>query len=368
MTTGMRVCFVTPYSPKEVSGVGQVVANLGKGLSTRKHDYTILTKHVEEGTDIPGLVEITYKQIRFFGGLLLILGAFKEILRERLNIDILHLHSISSLTMASAILGRLLGIPTVLTLHGKFPQSQVGHWFKLTQRLTISLSSCVTCVSQDTKDFHQLTSAIVVRNGIDTTLFVPDSLARERMRSMLGLGGSFTLLFVGRWVAHKGVGSVIQLTKELDRKRMDVKLILVGSGDEKDIRNVVAELSIEDRVILVGRVDDVVPYYQCSDLFLLFTSPLEGLPLALLEAMACGLPCVASSVSGITEVIEDDVNGFSVEEADEKGLERRVIEIIEGRSDMDGIRKRARVTLVRKFGLDRMTEDYIRVFSSLLRS
>jgi glycosyltransferase involved in cell wall biosynthesis len=385
MTTGMRVCLVTPYSPKEVSGVGQVVLSLGKGLSKRNHSYEILTKSVEGEEEIPGMVEIPYREMRLIGGFLLIVAMLMEILRKRKDIDILHLHSISSLTMFSAILGRVLGIPTVLTLHGKFPESQVGVGFKLKQRLAIAMSSCVTCVSQDTKDFHKLTSAIVVRNGIDTTRFVPDPGARERTRNALGLGGSFAILFVGRWVIHKGIYHTIQLTRDLVKKGMDVKLVLVGSGDDHDVRNVVSTLSIDENVVLVGRVDDVVPYYQSSDLFVLFTSPLEGLPLTLLEAMACGLPCIATSVSGIAEVIEDGVNGFSVEEADEKGFEKLVTEIIEGSTDLDVIGERARTTVVNRLSLDvigerarttvvnrlsldKMTEEYIRVFGSLLRS
>lgn len=369
MTTGMRVCLVTPYSPREVSGVGQVVANLGKGLSDREHDPLILTKSITNGGgETPGMVEIAYRDIRLIGGLLLVLGALMVILRRRKSIDVLHLHSISSLTLASALMGKLLGIPTVLTLHGKFPESQEGASFRRKERMTISLSSCVTAVSEETRDFYQLESATVVWNGIDTSRFSPDTDARVRKREELGLRESLAILFIGRWVAHKGIYDLMHLTKELAEKGAKVKLLLVGSGEDEKVRQLVWELGIAENTVLAGRVDDVVPYYRCSDLFVLFTSPLEGLPLTLLEAMACGLPCLATSVSGITEVISDGANGYLIPQGDKKALLERISKIVKGDDGLEKISEKARITVTNRFSLEKMIEGYISIFGSVLRS
>ncbi len=372
MTTGMRVCLVTPYSPREISGVGQVVLNLGKGLRERKHDVMVLTKFSRNGpSGTPGLVEIDYREVRLVGGLLLSIGMIWRMLRERKRIDIVHLHSISSVTLACAVIGSILGKPRVLTLHGRFPRpksSVSSMWFGLKERMTLAFSKAVTCVSKDTKDFYRLDNAHVVWNGIDTSRFVPDLESRKTTRERLGLGDSFTLLFVGRWVAHKGIYDTIQLTGDLIHKGEDVRLILVGSGEDEKVRRSIDETSIGSRVVIAGRVEDVVPCFQSSDMFILFTSPLEGLPLTLLEAMACQLPCVATSVSGIQEAISDGIDGFLVKEGDFPGLKKVVVEFIEKQENYQNIGVNARKKVENRFDIAKMTRAYLDIYASILRA
>lgn len=367
----MRVCLVTPYTPKEISGVGQVVASLAKGLIEKKHNPMILTKSSKEDSpDIQGLVEIEYKDIRFIGGLLLIVRAMFRILREREGIDIIHLHSVSWLAVTCALLGCVLGIPRVLTLHGRFPALSnkfMNAIFNLEERLVIRMSSKTTCVSQDTKDFYELDSAVVVLNGVDISRYHPDQDERRKRREDLKLGESFVLLFLGRWVAHKGIYDLIRVTRNLLRKEIDLKLLLVGSGEEERVKEAIKRNSLQENVVLVGRVEDVAPFYQCSDLYVLYTSPLEGLPLTILEAMACGLPCVATSVSGITEAITNEKDGFLVEQGDVEALERRILACFGDRKNLKEVSRRARETIEKEFTLMKMTEDYLRVYASILR-
>jgi len=367
----MRICFVTPYSPKEISGVGQVVVNLGRGLEEKKHSSIILSKtSKEEGHEMPGLVEIDYRSIRFVGGFLLILRTLSWILRERKNIDILHLHSISWHTAASALLGRVIGIPRLLTIHGKFPppSNRISNTaFRLKERLAITMSSRMTSVSLEAKEPHHLDSTIVIRNGIDTSRFRPNPEERLRMREDLDLGESFALLFVGRLDAQKGIYELIDVVSRLALKDVDLRLLLVGSGEDEEVRNTIGEFSLENQTIWVGKAEDVLPFYQCSDLFILF-SYLEGIPLTLLEAMACELPCVATSVGGMPEVITNDVNGFLVEPGDKEALENRVLWCLENRESLRKVSRNARSAIESMFDLERMIDDYLEVYESLAMS
>lgn len=372
MWARMKVCHVTPYSPREVSGVGQVVANLSKALRERKHSSMILTKSsMGSHHNIYGLSEIEYKKIRFVGGLLLSLQAMIRIFRARKNIDILHLHSVSWLTTSCALIGLVLGIPRVLTLHGRFPSLPnrfLNALFGLEEKLVIRLASKTTCVSRDTREFYELDRAEVVWNGIDTSRFRPDPEERAKWRESFGLEESFVLLFLGRWVAHKGIYDLIGITRNLIPKKAGLKLILVGSGEKERVLSTVRKSSLEEEVLPIGRVEDVVPFYRCSDLYILFSSPLEGIPLTLLEAMACGLPCIATSVSGIREVIRDGENGFLVEQGDKEALEKRVLRCIEDRKRLENISKEARKTVKKRFTMARMAEDYLRVYATLLKN
>jgi glycosyltransferase involved in cell wall biosynthesis len=369
MVRRMKVCLVTAYSPREITGVGEVVATIAKGLLDRGHDFTVLTKSTEEdGPGFDQLTEIKYHDARFFGGLLLVLGALRWLFRERKNIDILHLHSVSWLTAATAVLGKVLGIPRVVTLHGKFPSLSnklLNSFFNLSLWLVIRFSNVATCVSEDTRSHHRLESAAIVHNGIDVVRFRREDEQRRVKRKELGLEGSFTLLYVGRLDINKGIRELIKVVGGLVPEHPDIRLMIVGTGDEELVRECLQEHSLEKNAIMVGGVENTVPYYQSSDAYVLF-SAFEGIPLTLLEAMACGLPCVATSVGGIPEVILDRVNGYLVTSGDTEGLTRLLVRVIGNQDEIQDVSGKARTTIENRFSSARMVEDYLGVYESTL--
>lgn len=369
MIRRMKVCLVTVYSPREITGVGEVVVTIGKGLLERGHDFTVLTKSTEDGGPVlPQLAEIEYRDVRFFGGLLLVIGALIWLFRERKNIDLLHLHSVSWLTASTAVLGAVLGIPRIVTLHGKFPSLSnrfLNAVFNLSLWLVVRYSNLVTCVSEDTRGHHKLDSAVVIRNGIDISKFSLDMEGRRAKREELELGRSFALLYIGRLDVNKGIREIIQVAGDLVSEHADLRFLIVGPGDEEMVRACVRERSFEKNAIMVGGVEDPVPYYQSSDAYVLF-SAFEGIPLTLLEAMACGLPCVATTVGGIPEVIVDKVNGYLVQSGDTEGLRKTLAHVLENRDEIQGISSKARTTIENRFSSSRMIEDYLGVYESLV--
>lgn len=367
----MKVCLVTVYSPREITGVGEVVVNLGKGLQERGHDFVTLTKSSEE--DLPSisrLVEIKYKRTRLIGGLLLILGAMYWLMKERKNIDLLHLHSISWLTTACALLGTFLGIPRVLTLHGKFPALPhriPNAFFRLNQGLIVRFSNSITCVSEDTRRHHGLDAASIIYNGVDSSRFRKDPDGRNGKRMELGLGDRFVLLYVGRLDINKGIRELIEVIGGLIHKNADLRLLIVGSGDDEMVSRCIRENHLEKHATMVGRVENTVPYYQSSDLFVLF-SAFEGIPLTLLEAMACGLPCLATSVGGIPEVITDGVDGYLVQPGDKKLLNAAILRVLENEGAVRAVSSEARMTIENRFSSSRMIDEYMGVYESLIKS
>jgi glycosyltransferase involved in cell wall biosynthesis len=102
--------------------------------------------------------------------------------------------------------------------------------------------------------------------------------------------------------------------------------MMVGTGPKKeDLLKILTKMNIEDEVIFTGRVEPqkIHKYYQAADIFVL-PSYTEGLPVSVLEAMACGLPVVATNVGGIPEIITDRVNGFIVPSKNEKELIKKL--------------------------------------------
>jgi len=141
-----------------------------------------------------------------------------------------------------------------------------------------------------------------VPTGIDTDQFRPGD--RGAARSRLGLPDHvFVFGTVATLRSWKGHGFLLDAFAKLEAG--DTMLLIVGDGpQEANLAEQIARLGIEDRVRMAGRRDDVVPYLRAMDVFVLPSTKNEGVPQALLQAMACGLPVVASRVGGMPELVE----------------------------------------------------------------
>lgn len=164
-------------------------------------------------------------------------------------------------------------------------------------------------------------------NGVQLDRFVYSAEQREEMRKTWGIEDhEFVLGFVGRLAKDKGSVELLQAFKNLKNKHPQLKLICVGLFD-KDYGELGAAFEEEIRstpgVILAGRQPEVVPFYQLMDM-LVHPSYREGLPNALLEAAAMGLPIVSTQISGCNEVVEDGVTGDLVAPKDAMALENAI--------------------------------------------
>lgn len=135
---------------------------------------------------------------------------------------------------------------------------------------------------------------LLINNAIDTNKFKYNPAIREKIRKELCFNNSFIVGNVGRFHFQKNHKFMIEIFRNLLELRPDSKLVLLGKGSkEEEIRNLVKELKIEDKVVFLGERNDIQDIIQGMDVFL-FPSLFEGLPLALVEAQANGLPILAS--------------------------------------------------------------------------
>jgi len=138
--------------------------------------------------------------------------------------------------------------------------------------------------------------------------------------------GAPRILFVGRLDASKGLDLLIAGFARFRQRYPEAVLIIVGGSHdynpvEGEVRRAIAEHNVGDAVVMTGLLprEAILPYYQQADVFVL-TSLWEGLPTALLEAMACGVPAVVTNVGGMPAVVKDDVNGYVLTERDAEQL------------------------------------------------
>lgn len=164
-------------------------------------------------------------------------------------------------------------------------------------------------------------------NGVDTSHFDPKLVEdKNSIRAQYGIRKeSFVFLFVGRISREKGIEELVEAVQKLDatyKHLFDVKLVLVGKF-EKSYGSLSQELEefleASSLVKMMGRFDDVRPFYKLADVFVL-PSYREGFPNAVLEASSMQIPSIVSDINGCNEIIQDGTNGLLVPKKDSEAL------------------------------------------------
>lgn len=205
-----------------------------------------------------------------------------------------------------------------------------------------------------------------VYNGVDIAQWPVSKVERHEKRLGLRLGKDDILVgSVGRLDAQKAQGVLVEAVARL-KNRHPVKCVIIGDGPKRaSLEAQVRRRGLEKHVWLLGERDDVTAWLSSFDLFAL-PSLWEGLPNALLEAMAMGLPVVASAVDGVGEVVKDDENGLLVHPKDPGLLADKLAALAgdpQARARLGGAAKR---TIAERFTLLRMIADYEAAYSEVL--
>ena len=160
--------------------------------------------------------------------------------------------------------------------------------------------------------FHAKRTEYIPGVGIDLDKFSTGKIDREKKRRELGLQeDDVMLLSVGELIKRKNHEIVIHAIKEVRRK--DIKYFICGQGILKDkLEKLIKELRLEKQVYLLGYRNDISELCQAAEIFV-FPSLQEGLPVALMEAMACSLPCICSNIRGNTDLITNEQGGVLVD-------------------------------------------------------
>ena len=186
----------------------------------------------------------------------------------------------------------------------------------------------------------------VIRNGVDLDRFTTVRADRKGLFPDLGTRSQLIAVVANMNVETKGHADLIRAAAEVSREFGDAKFLLIGDGAERArLEAMTAELGLSKTVLFLGRRNDVPSILACCDLFVL-PSWAEGLPNSVLEAMAAGLPVVATRVGGIPEIIDDGVNGLLVAPRDSHALAAAILQLLGneelakqlGRSAQDRVR------------------------------
>ena len=202
----------------------------------------------------------------------------------------------------------------------------------------------------------------VARLGVDTGSFAPRGARRA--------GGAFHILCVGRLVAAKGQYVLVAAARRLAAAGRDFRITLVGSGPEEEgLRAAVADAGLAGRVTLSGALnqDAVRALYGEADAFVL-PSFAEGIPVVLMEAMASGVPCVTTRITGIPELIRSDDEGLLVAPSDTDALAAAIARLMDDPALRARIAAAARRRVDADFHLERNTARLGRLFTQRLEA
>lgn len=169
----------------------------------------------------------------------------------------------------------------------------------------------------------------IIENGIDFTKFQNNDTYREETRKKYHIAENEIVVgVVGRLTEQKDPMTMIKAFELVNKGNNNTRLMYVGSGElEEEVKQYAKEHDLLNKLIITGWVDNVEKYIPAFDIAVL-PSKWEGFGLVLIEYMACDKPIVASNVGGIRDIIKDKVNGFIVENGNEKQLSKKIQEIM----------------------------------------
>lgn len=325
----MRILVLVHEFPPVGGGGGRVAEDICVQLAGRGHEVKVLTAHLK---GLPYQEERNGVQVIRFGSLRMepyrasflsmafyVLAGLLVGLRliRAFQPDVIHAHFAVPAGALAWTLSLLTRIPYVLTVHlgdvpGGVPE-KTDDWFRWIYPFTPNIwrsAREIVAVSEFTRQLAQKKykeKIQVVPNGADLSSLRPKSIS---------LNEPPRIVFAGRFMEQKNPLQFVHTLNEL--KGLPWQAVMIGDGDlMQDVKCAIQDFALEDRFQLTGWIDpqDVLKWFDTSDI-LFMPSRSEGLPVVGVQALAKGLAMVASRVGGFVDLVEEDKNGYLIQEAD----------------------------------------------------
>lgn len=366
------VCYPT------LGGSGILATELGHELALRGHEVHFITYAIpfrlrlEEKNIFFHEVEINQYDLFKYPDYALTLAVKIAAVAKQCKLDILHVHyavpHATSAFLAKQIINQK--IPKVITtLHGT-DITLVGKdpaYYEIV-KFSIERSDGVTCVSEQLKNetcrhFHTCCQVDVIYN-----FFIPkkELFHRKPFKKVFVEEDEFLLLHASNFRNVKRPQDLIKIFVEM-QKYVRVKLLLLGSGPGLElIRKMAQELNVFDKILIMGNSSDIDPYIASADLFLL-PSEQESFGLVALEAMAYGIPVIASNAGGLPEVVKDGETGFLSPVGDVQKMAQDGVKLLTHPELYDKFSKAAKHRAETLFSAEKILPQYEEYYASILR-
>jgi glycosyltransferase involved in cell wall biosynthesis len=278
-------------------------------------------------------------------------------------IDVLHAHMPNAHLLAGLV-GKLCGKPVVATVHSRHvtPMDLEVHRIAGTHVAVVCRHSYFQALAMGV-NAAQLSC---IPNGVDTEVFCPGPAGEADLRRHFKLADDQPLIgFVGRLSPEKGPEVFLRAVLLLRTLLPAARFVLVGDGPQRGaLAQFIARFELGDAVLLAGLRDDMPQVYRQLDA-VVCTSQSEAMPLALMEAMATGLPLVASNVGGVPDLVESGSTGWLVGPRDFESVAQQVAQLFQVPGLARRMGQRARERAVTRLALADSVERTARLLSEL---
>jgi glycosyltransferase involved in cell wall biosynthesis len=353
--TNPKVCIFTETYYPVVGGGERQARTLAKALSDDGSQVTVLTRRSDaafrsieriDGATVYRLPPAGSKHLNKWG---LLLTCMPWLYGQREAYDLIFVSGFRVVGIGAVIAAKLLGKKCVLKadslgeMSGAFfadglkklrltPENPLFKFFLSMRNHILCQADAFVAISSEVSTELECCGVnpamtYTIPNSVDTEKYRPvDQDEKQAIRRRLGLEPGCTyVIYTGRLVSYKGLPLLLRVWRELSPGHKQSKLLLVGSGGldihdcEDELKAFVINNRLNDSVMFTGEVENVQEYLQASDIFV-FPTENEAFGIALIEAMATGLPVIATRVGGLKDILEQGRNGLGVKAGDFKEL------------------------------------------------
>jgi glycosyltransferase involved in cell wall biosynthesis len=384
MSTGSPLRVVHAIARLNVGGAALSVLELAAGQRRLGHDVLVVAGSIPPGEasmeETAARLDVPYLHLPELQRELAprrdaqAIRSLWRLLRDR-RPDVLHTHTAKAGTtgrLAALLRGTGRPAAVVHTYHGHvlagYFDARRERFFRVVERALAHSTDALVAVSDEVRD--DLVSYgvappgkfTVIPYGFDLDARAGSAATREATRASAGLGESFVVGWAGRLTAIKRPLDLVHAIAEVE----GATLVAAGDGELRpQVEALAAKLGVDDRVRVLGYVTDMASWYSAFDTFLL-TSANEGTPVVAIEALAAGVPVVATAAGGTAAVVDDGETGLLAPVGDVSALASHVRRL----RDEPGVRAALGAEGARRmrerFSIDRMVDDVERLYRRLL--
>ncbi len=389
-----RLCVLIESYYPVVGGMETGARSLAASLASRGIRLFFVTRRIERNLKKKAEVDgITVYRVPPSGGnsrlrWVMILTCIFALARQRNNYDIIFVPGFRVLGISAVIISKIFRKKCILRaesngeMSGEFFTGGLKQ-FNLTRsnffisslisirnKLLARADAFVSMSSELTSEFISCgvprESVYLIPQGVDVDEFHPVS-SKERfdLRGKLRLPKNDKLVvFTGRLVSYKGIPLLLKVWDTICQNHGAVKLVIVGTGGtdmfncENELKQFVESRGLQENVIFTGAVDNVNEYLQSCDIFVFPTSN-EAFGISLIEAMACGLAVISTTIGGIKDIIIDGKNGLAIEPENQVQLQSAMEKLMNDPVLCETIGKNAVQTVCEKYTTDITALKYI---------
>lgn len=358
-------------------GSGVIATELGKALAQRGHQIHFISYAMPMRLD-SFMENIYFHEVEISSYPLFEFPLYTPALASKMvevakfhNLQVIHVHYAIPHAISAYLAKQILGnnIKIITTLHGT-DITLVGlePSFLPLVKFSIEQSDGVTAVSRYLKEktltnYNIAKDIEVIPNFIDTTKYKRTLI--ESTRCAIAPGGEKILMHTSNFRAVKRVDDVIRIFHKV-REKVPSRLVLVGDGPERsNCEQLCRELNIAHEVKFMGKQSELVRLLSVADVFLL-PSQSESFGLSALEAMACEVPVVSTSVGGLPELVAHTETGYIAEIGDVDRMARYTIDLLTNASKHKMFAKAARERAEKYFSMEKIVDQYERYYNAVL--